>query len=69
MFLNGNLKFLRKKSKLSYGKLSSLTGITINKLYRLENDESVDPQINDIRKLASFFGVTIDDLINTKFIE
>lgn len=63
-YLAHNLKFLRKKHKISQEKLSSDLGITRNKIASYES-RNIEPKLELIIALSEYFHISIDDLIKT----
>lgn len=66
MFLKNNIIYLRNKKKLSLRELANLTNINHKTIYNLENDIAKEKNITieTVLKLANFFNVSIDDLVN-----
>ena len=55
---------LRKKRKLSYGKLAELSGISSRSYIRnIENGTVADPALRTVMKLAKGLGVSIGELL------
>lgn len=55
------LRRLREKKRISRKVLGELCGMSKNTVARYERGERV-PNIEDAKKLADFFGVTLDEL-------
>lgn len=56
------LKELREQNGISQREIAEVIGCRQNSLYRYEIGER-EPSIEVIKKLASFFGVTVDYLV------
>lgn len=54
-----NLKAMRKEEKLSQSEIADAVGTTQKSVSKWENKKT-EPSIDDLWKLADFFGVTID---------
>lgn len=61
----GNIRFLRNRKKLSQDELATRLGITRSKLAAHENEQTVNPTIEDLIRCSSFFKISIDNLIRT----
>jgi transcriptional regulator with XRE-family HTH domain len=61
--LSKNIKKLRKLHKLSQEELAKKSGITYSTLIKLESGANKNPTIGTVQKLASAFGVGLDDLV------
>jgi len=59
-----NIKRLRKEKAISQDKLSKLADISLNTVVKLELDQSPNPTLETIKKLAKAFDVSIDELVN-----
>lgn len=57
-----NLRFLRKKHKMSQQKLAELIGTTQQAIYKYEKT-SVEPDIATLIRISEVFNVTVDYLI------
>ncbi len=58
-----NIKKLRKKKSISQDKLSKLADISLNTVVKLELDQSPNPTLDTLKKIAKVLNITIDDLI------
>lgn len=58
-----NLKKLREQKGISQDKLSKLADISSNTVAKLELDESPNPTIETLQKIAKALEVKVDDLI------
>jgi len=58
-----NIKKLRQEKKLSQDKLSKLADLSLNTVVKIELDESPNPTIETIQKIAKALGVSVDDLL------
>ena len=58
-----NIKRLRKEKDISQDKLSKLADISLNTVVKLELDQSPNPTLDTMKKIASALQVSIDDLI------
>lgn len=58
-----NIKKYREKAQISQDKLSKLADISANTVAKLELEESSNPTIETLQKIAKALNVTIDDLI------
>ena len=58
-----NIKKLREQKGISQDRLSKLADISSNTVARLELDESPNPTIETLQKIAKALYVRVDDLI------
>ena len=58
-----NIKRLRQEKELSQDKLSKLADLSLNMVVKIELDESPNPTIETIRKIAKALDVSVDDLL------
>ncbi len=58
-----NIKRLRQEKKLSQDKLSKLADLSLNTVVKIELDESPNPTIETIQKIAKALEVSVDDLL------
>ena len=58
-----NIKYHRKKLKLSQDKLSKLAGVAYNTVVKIESGENPNPTIDTLKKIASALKVDVGDLI------
>ena len=61
--LGKNIKRLRQEKGISQDKLSKLADISLNTVVKIELDQSPNPTLGTIKKLAKAFDVSLDDLI------
>ena len=59
-----NIKKLRQEKDISQDKLSKLADISLNTVVKIELDQSPNPTLETIQKLAKALGVSLDDLVN-----
>jgi len=62
-FLGNNVKFLRKRSKLTQAELAAKLSITRSKINCIELGQTKSPTLNDLLKFSEIFGISIDNLI------
>lgn len=58
-----NIKKLREKKGISQDRLSKLADISSNTVAKLELDDSPNPTIETLQKIAKALNVKVDDLI------
>ena len=58
-----NIKRYRQDKELSQDKLSKLADLSLNTVVKIELDESPNPTIETIQKIAKALGVSVDDLL------
>jgi transcriptional regulator with XRE-family HTH domain len=58
-----NIKSLREKMGISQDRLSKLADISSNTVAKLELDDSPNPTIETLQKIAKALNVKVDDLI------
>ena len=58
-----NIKRLRQEKGISQDKLSKLADISLNTVVKIELDQSPNPTLETIKKLAKAFGVSLNELI------
>lgn len=64
MRLANTIRWMREKERLSIRELATKTGINHSDLFRLENGTTMNPSVFLIRKVAKYFGLTVDELMN-----
>jgi len=64
-FLGNNIKFLRKRKKLTQSELAGKLAITRSKLNCIELGQTKSPTLNDLLQFSEVFGLSIDTLIKT----
>lgn len=58
-----NIKQYRQDKGLSQDKLSKLADLSLNTVVKMELDESPNPTVETIQKIAKALGVSVDDLL------
>jgi transcriptional regulator with XRE-family HTH domain len=58
-----NIKKFRQDKGLSQDKLSKLADLSLNTVVKVELDESPNPTIETIQRIAKALGVSVDDLL------
>jgi transcriptional regulator with XRE-family HTH domain len=58
-----NIKRYRQEKELSQDKLSKLADLSLNTVVKIELDESPNPTIETIQKIAKALGVSVDNLL------
>lgn len=58
-----NIKRLRNEKNISQDKLSKLADISLNTVVKLELDQSPNPTLDTLKKIAKSLDISIDDLI------
>ena len=58
-----NIKRYRQDKGLSQDKLSKLADLSLNTVVKIELDESPNPTIETIQKIAKALAVSVDDLL------
>jgi len=58
-----NIKRFRQDKGLSQDKLSKLADLSLNTVVKMELDESPNPTIETIQKIAKALGVSVDELL------
>ena len=58
-----NIKRYRQEKELSQDKLSKLADLSLNTVVKIELDESPNPTIETIQRIAKALGVSVDDLL------
>lgn len=58
-----NIKKFRQDKELSQDKLSKLADLSLNTVVKIELDESPNPTIETIQRIAKALGVSVDDLL------
>jgi len=58
-----NIKKFRQEKELSQNKLSKLADLSLNTVVKIELDESPNPTIETIQRIAKALGVSVDDLL------
>jgi len=58
-----NIKKLREQKAISQDRLSKLADISLNTIAKLELEESPNPTIETLQKIAKALKVEVDDLL------
>lgn len=58
-----NIKRLRQDRGLSQDKLSKLSDLSLNTVVKIELDESPNPTIETVQRIAKALEVSVDDLL------
>ena len=58
-----NIKRLRQDKGLSQDKLSKLSDLSLNTVVKIELDESPNPTIETVQRIAKALEVSVDDLL------
>ncbi len=58
-----NIKRYRQEKGLSQDKLSKLADLSLNTVVKIELDESPNPTIETIQRIAKALGVSVDGLL------
>ena len=58
-----NIKRYRQEKGLSQDKLSKLADLSLNTVVKIELDESPNPTIETIQRIARALEVSVDDLL------
>lgn len=58
-----NIKKFRQEKELSQDKLSKLADLSLNTVVKIELDESPNPTIETIQRIAKALNVSVDDLL------
>lgn len=63
IFWSLNIKYLRKRKKISQDKLAADLGISRSKLNAHENGQTVNPTLNDLLDFSQYFKISVDALL------
>jgi transcriptional regulator with XRE-family HTH domain len=58
-----NIKKFRRDKGFSQDKLSKLADLSLNTVVKIELDESPNPTIETIQRIAKALGVSVDNLL------
>ena len=58
-----NIKKYRQEKGISQDKLSKLADLSLNTVVKIELDESPNPTIETIQRIAKALGVSVDGLL------
>ncbi len=58
-----NIKYHRKRIRLSQDKLSKLAGVAYNTIVKIESGENLNPTIETLMKIAEALKIDISDLV------
>jgi transcriptional regulator with XRE-family HTH domain len=61
--ISKNIRKLREQKGISQDRLSKLADISLNTIAKLELDDSQNPTIETLQKIAKALGVKVEDLI------
>ena len=61
--INKNIRKLREQKGISQDRLSKLADISLNTIAKLELDDSQNPTIETLQKIAKALDVKVEDLI------
>ena len=61
--ISKNIRKLREQKGISQDRLSKLADISLNTIAKLELDETQNPTIETLQKIAKALDVQVDDLI------
>lgn len=61
--ISKNIRKLREQKGISQDKLSKLADISLNTIAKLELDDSPNPTIETLQKIAKALDVNVEDLI------
>ncbi len=61
--MKNNLRILLARDKMTLLKLHEKTGVSLSTLSKIKREENVNPSIQTLIKIAQFFNVGLDDLI------
>lgn len=64
MYIQSNLRYLRKEKGFSYRRLSVLSHVPHTVIERIEKGITLDPSISTIVKLAKALDVGIEDFLH-----
>lgn len=62
-----NLKILRFKKGVSQNQLAQICGVSQNLVWQWENNKT-EPMLETLKKLASYFEVTLDELVGYEIV-
>lgn len=61
--ISKNIRKFREQKGISQDRLSKLADISLNTIAKLELDDSQNPTIETLQKIAKALGVKVEDLI------
>lgn len=61
--ISKNIRKLREQKGISQDRLSKLADISLNTVAKLESEESPNPTIDTLQKIARALSVKVEDLI------
>lgn len=64
MYLQRNLIYLKNKANITYRDINSNTGINLSTLNALSHGHEERMSISTVKKLATYFAMSIDQLVN-----
>lgn len=63
MNINDNLNKLIRGNKLNITKIAKESGVDRSVIHKILDGTNVNPRINTVKRLADYFGITIDEII------
>lgn len=57
-----NIRRIRQEKDISQGRLSKEADLALNTIVKIENDESPNPTVDTLEKIAKALGVTVTEL-------
>jgi transcriptional regulator with XRE-family HTH domain len=69
MVLSKNIKQLLSIYNITISDLSRLTKTPRSTINRLINDEATDPRISTLKSIASYFNISVEDLLSEDYIK
>lgn len=69
MVLSKNIKELLSIYNITISDLSRLTKTPRSTINRLINDEATDPRISTLKSIASYFNISVEDLLSEDYIK
>ena len=58
-----NVKRLRQEKGFSQEKLSKLADVSLNTIFKIETEETPNPTIETVQKIARALGVGVEELL------
>ena len=59
-----NIRRIRQEKDISQDRLSKDANLALNTIVKIENDESPNPTVDTIEKIAKALGVPVTELFN-----
>jgi transcriptional regulator with XRE-family HTH domain len=66
IFWADNVKFLRRRKKLSQESMAEALQVSRSKLNAHENGHTINPPVEDLFRISAFFRISIDSLLKVK---